>query len=48
MATDPVTKQPVCNRLVLAFKDDDKSQDALVEVDQSLVKKLKPHQVEGG
>lgn len=47
MTMDPITNRPVCERLVLAFKDDDKSQDALVEVDKSLVKQLKPHQVEG-
>jgi len=44
--TDDVSNQPVCRRLVLEFKDEDKK-DAVVEVHKKLVQQLKPHQAEG-
>lgn len=43
--TDPRTDQPVVSRLVLACHPKDKS--PLVEVHRKLIRKLKPHQVEG-
>ena len=42
---DPKTKQTVTMRLVLAFKKGTKS--PLVEVNQRLIRRMKPHQVEG-
>ena len=44
--TDEETNQPVCRRLVLEFKDEEKT-DAVVEVNKKLVQQLKPHQAEG-
>ena len=44
--TDEVTNQPVCRRLVLEFKDEEKT-DAVVEVNKKLIQQLKPHQAEG-
>ena len=42
---DPKTKIEICTKLVLAFKEGTKK--PLVEVMPKLVRKLKPHQVEG-
>ena len=42
---DPKTKLPVTKQLVLAFKKGTKH--PLVEVNNKLIRKLKPHQVEG-
>ena len=36
----------ICSKLVLEYKED-KHKTPIVEVDSKLIKKLKPHQVEG-
>ena len=51
---DPKTKFPICTKLVLAFKEQsdkekakEKAKTPLVQVNNKLIKKLKPHQWEG-
>ncbi len=41
---DEVTKVPVTTKMVL---DKDSDDEAIIEVDENLIRKLKPHQVEG-